>query len=80
MRREYAHVSGVGWRVGRSRFLASAASPAHTVFSSDRFADREADARRNAAAEKWRLRAELAAQVACAAAAAAAAARYCLAP
>ena len=80
VRREYAHVSGVGWRFGRSRFLASAASPAHTVFSSDRFAAREADARRNAAAEKWRLRAELAAQVACAAAAAAAAARYCLAP
>ena len=64
VRREYAHVPGVAWRVGRSRFLASAASPTHSVFSSTHFAAREADARRNANAEKWRLRGELAAQAA----------------
>jgi len=78
VRREYGHVNGVAWRVGRARFLQSTLAAGAPVFASPRWAPKEAAARRNARAERDALVLDLClgAGAAFAAAGAAAAALY----
>ena len=57
VRREYAHVNWLFWRLGRSQFLVGSTST--KVFATARFAPREAAARANARAEARKLRLEL---------------------
>ncbi|KAJ1447957.1 hypothetical protein M885DRAFT_540893, partial [Pelagophyceae sp. CCMP2097] len=61
VRREFGHITSLAWCIGRARFLASAFDA--PFFSTPAFKSREADARRNAEAERGRLFVEFGARL-----------------